>query len=72
MDLRHSKVIEKDVIFANRDGVKAWWSGGFGLGQNVHLFGSIIENRQPELKQPQGGNYKKTFESTQSLQHLQR
>lgn len=38
MDLGHSKVIEKDVIFANRDGVKAWWSGAFSLGQNLHLF----------------------------------
>lgn len=38
MDLGQSKVIEKDVIFANRDGVKAWWSGAFSVGQNLHLF----------------------------------
>lgn len=36
MGIKDPAVIEKDVICADRDTIKAWWSGAFNPGQNLH------------------------------------
>lgn len=36
MGFKDPAVIEKDVIFADTDTIKAWWSDAFNPSQNLH------------------------------------